>query len=152
MNDFRYALRTLRNSPGFSAVTAVLLALGIGANCVIFSALDAVMLKRLPVRNPEQLYRVVTNHPQLGKRSYMPFALYQALGEQAPGESDKFTLDAFGDHEETASLTEPAPAEQIHINLVTPNYFSALGVAAQYGHVLAPGDIDAAVISHAFFE
>ena len=71
MNDLRYALRTLRNSPGFTLVVTILLALGIGASCAIFSALDAVMLKRLPVRHPEQLYWIFTNRPQLGKRSYM---------------------------------------------------------------------------------
>ena len=54
MSDLRYAIRALRNNPGFTLVTTVLLALGIGANCVIFSALDAVLLRPLPVRQPEQ--------------------------------------------------------------------------------------------------
>jgi predicted permease len=147
MNDLRYALRTLRNSPGFTLVVALLLALGIGANCVIFSALDAVMLRRLPVRNPEQLFRVVTNRPQLGRRSDMTRADFQAFQERATG-----ATDVFGFQEEFAGVTEPGPAEQIRVHLVTPNYFSALGAAAAIGRVLASDDVDRAVLSYGFFE
>jgi predicted permease len=152
MNDFRYALRTLRNSPGFTLVVTILLALGIGASCVIFSALDAVMLKRLPVRHPEQLFRIVTNLPQLGKRSYMPRALYRALSDRASQDQASVATDAFGFEEEFAGVTEPGPAEQIRVHLVTPNYFSALGAGTALGRVLAPDEVDTAVLSYGFFE
>jgi predicted permease len=152
MNDFRYALRTLRNSPGFTVVVTLLLALGIGANCAIFSALDAVMLKRLPVRHPEQLFRIVTNLPQLGKRSYIPLAVYKALRDRISSDPSGIATDVFGFQEEFAGVTEPAPAEQIRVHLVTPEYFSALGAGAALGRVLAPDDVDTAVLSYGFWE
>jgi predicted permease len=152
MNDFRYALRTLRNSPGFTLIVTILLALGIGASCAIFSALDAVMLKRLPVRHPEQLFRIVTNRPQLGKRSDMPRSLYRALSDRASQDQASAATDAFGFHEEFTAITEPGPAEQIRVHLVTPNYFSALGSGTALGRALAPNDVDTSVLSYGFFE
>src|SRR5258708_387386 len=58
MQDLFYALRRLRQSPGFAAVCVITLALGIGANTAIFTLVHAVMLKSLPVANPKELYRI----------------------------------------------------------------------------------------------
>jgi hypothetical protein len=59
--DLRYGFRRLRQSPGFALVCVITLALGIGANTAIFTLVDAVMFKNLPVANPKELYRLGNN-------------------------------------------------------------------------------------------
>src|SRR5215831_13497725 len=121
MSDWRYALRTLWADPGFTAVAVLLLALGIGANCVIFSALDALLLRRLPVRRPEELVRLVQNKPPLPRNSYISLTTYSALAARAGCFSD-----VFGHEEINVAFSDAAGTERIRAHLVTKNYFAAL--------------------------
>ena len=79
--DIRYATRSLRRTPAFTATAVLTLAIGIGANTTVFSLLDAVMFKPLPVAEPEQLYLVNEVAPQVGddqpRFSYPRFQLFE---------------------------------------------------------------------------
>src|SRR5271157_2020818 len=120
MGDFRYALRRLAKSPGFTIAAAGLLALGVGANSAIFSAFNALLLKPLPVRHPEELVRMVQKTPQLGKRSNFEPDYYRALRDH----STKLAA-VFGDTDWLAVMNQPAPPEQLRVHLVTPEFFEA---------------------------
>jgi putative ABC transport system permease protein len=64
--DLRFGLRVLRKSPGFALTVIAVLALGIGANAAVFSVVDAVLLRSLPLRNPERVVMIWEKNPQLG--------------------------------------------------------------------------------------
>lgn len=135
MNDLRFTARMLAKTPGFTLVAVALLGAGIGANVVIFSALDAVLLRLLPVKHPEELVRMVQKTPQLGTRSSFEYAFYEALRDHST------TLAAvFGEEEGRVAMNQPQPAEQIQVNIVTPELFEVLGVPAMLGRTLNAGD------------
>ena len=153
MRDFRYAARSLAKNPGFTAAAAGLLALGIGATSVIFSAFNALLLKPLPVREPGQLVRMVQKMPQLGTRSNFGPEFYEALRDHST------TLSAvFGDLDWLAVMNEPEPAEELRVAIVTPEFFPTLGAQALYGRTLTPGDereqpgMPPAVLSYDFWQ
>jgi predicted permease len=150
LQDLRYALRTLTRKPGFAVVTVLTLALGVGANAAIFSAVRAVLLRPLPFPHPEQLVNI------------------SASSSSAPGQPGGAASGAdFIDwRRDNRSFTEVAAinagsyalvgigaAEQISGANVTGGFFNVLGVPALYGRTLLPDDdaigtADVAVISH----
>jgi putative ABC transport system permease protein len=134
MGDLRYAVRTLAKSPGFTLTVVGLLALGIGANTAIFSALNALLLRPLPARLPEQLIRLVQVVPRLGTISSFEHEVYDSLQHAR-------TLSAvFGDAEWPIALDDPKPAEQVRVDVVTPEFFDVLGVPALHGRTLTAND------------
>jgi len=169
MQDVRYGLRMMRRSPGFTAVAVVSLALGIGANTAIFSLINAVMLKMLPVKNPEQL--VVMNWtarqwPDIGhdgstwgkppgpvSGSSLSYPAFQQLRTQNRVLSDLF---GFADLEQT-NVNVGSHAEIANGQLVSDNYFSGLGVQAIAGRTFTvtddlPGAEPVAVISFRYWD
>jgi predicted permease len=135
ITDFRYALRSLRKSPGFTAVAVATLALGIGVNVAIFSVVRSVLLRPLPFGRPDRLVALVVEDPASHQRgAYSPAEFldyrrgttaFSRLAASAPW---------------NANLTGFGPAERLRGLRVTPNFFAMLGLRAQIGRTLVESD------------
>ena len=147
MGDLRLAARALRKTPGLTAAAAGLLAAGIGGGTLLFSAFEAIWLRPLPVRHPEQLVRMVQRVPQLGTRSYFSYRYYLNLREHSTTLSSEF-----GELEWTVAMNQPAPAEQVRVGIVTPEFFRELGARALHGRTLSAGDANVVVLSYGFWQ
>jgi predicted permease len=148
--DIRLALRRLRKSPGFALIVVVTLAFGIGANTAIFTLVQAILLRNLPVANPSQLYRIGDNNQccvdggfpedasRTGDFSIFSFDLYQHLKQSAP-EFEPLAAAQAGIWDWTVRRGSEL-AKSLHGEFVSGNYFSALGVGAYEGRLFADSD------------
>ena len=129
--DLRYALRTMRRNPGFTAVAVASLALGIGVNTAIFSLVDQLLLWSVPVRDPAQLVNVEGG----GSQTY-PF--YREYRDRNQVFSGMFASS----HPLTAGVRpQGAPAVEVgRVSYVSGNYFETLGIGAAAGRVLVNSD------------
>lgn len=135
MHDFRLAARVVRKAPRVAFFSLALLAFGIGATTVTFSAFDALVLRPLAVRKPAELVRAVRKRPPLPIKSDFPYGYYRTLRSRST------TLSAvFGSFELETAVTFPSPVEPVRVHFVTPEYFDVLGASAVYGRTLAPAD------------
>src|SRR5215472_14650053 len=138
VRDFRFSLRALRRSPGFVAVSVMTLALGIGANTAIFSLLDQILLRLLPVKNPQQLVLLTMRGHHYGNNwggnaiSHPMFRDFQAHNEVFSGMFCRFP--------QSVSLTFGGQSELVHAELVSGTYFSVLGVKTVLGRAFTPED------------
>jgi predicted permease len=151
-HDVQYALRGLTRTPGFTVVALLTLAFGIGANTAIFSLLDAVLVKPLPVRNPHEL--VLASH-DIDGRTNIPIAAYEFRALRA--HRDVLAgLAAF--RPLLVGLSYKGETELTLGQLVTGNYHSLLGVAPVLGRTLTdaddliPGGHPVAVISDSYWQ
>jgi len=146
MQDLRYALRRLRQSPGFAVVSVITLALGIGANTAIFTLVHAVMLKSLPVANPKQLYRLGNedNCCVIGglqdNWAIYSYALYQQFRDHTPEFSAMAAFQAGLENVSVRRSRSTGPAEPFVGEFVSGNYFSMFGLGAFAGRVITPED------------
>ena len=167
LKDIRYGFRGLLKRKAFAAVAVLTLALGIGANTAIFTLVNAVMLKSLPIYKPEELvlFSDVTGEgtsiydaPPTGAWKRFSYASYEYFREHNQSFQDLFAIRSGESRlsvRQTDSQANAAVRAQGH--LVTGNYFSVLGVRAARGRVLTPEDDKpsaqpAAVISHDYWE
>jgi len=146
VQDLRFGLRVLRKSPGFTAAVVLTLALGIGATTAIFTLIDAVMLKSLPVANPKQLYRLGDNNNccvMVGTQNSGSFVLYShPLYEYLRDSTPEFSeLAAFEPWTSDLSVRRSgSAAEPYKGEFVSGNYFNTLGIRAFAGRLLTPSD------------
>jgi hypothetical protein len=159
LGNLRYALRQFRQSPVFAAAAILTLALGIGGTTAIFTLIDAVMLRSLPVSDPAALYRIgdgddccVEGGPQ-DRWGMYSHALYQRLQAAAPEFAVLAAFQAGGGRSSVRREGAGLAAKSLRTEYVTGNYFSTLGVNAFGGRLLTAADDTpaappVAVISH----
>ena len=136
-HDIRYSLRTLRRAPGFTSVAILSLALGIGANTAIFSLINTLMLRPLPVPEPGRLVELLQKYPGEPRgngfwsgSSYQHFARFNNVFSGLTGFSDsRFSMQEPG--------LEP---ENVDGEYVAGNFFTVLGVQPTVGRLISPQD------------
>src|SRR5579871_2738064 len=136
--DIRFALRQLRLNPGFAAAAILSLALGIGANTAIFTLLDQVILRQLPVSRPDELVllrwdgRDNAVHINRNAVSYPAYRDFRDQNHVFDGVICRFPV--------TLSVANPSRTELLEGELVSGNYFSVLGIGPAAGRVFNPRD------------
>jgi predicted permease len=147
LQDIRYALRQLRKSPGFTLTAVVTLALGIGANTAIFTLVQGILLRSLPVANPAQLYRIgdtddccVDGGFQNANGDFAIFSydLYLQLRDAAP-EFEQLAAMQAGQDTYYVRRGDAQP-QNLRTEYVSGNYFTTFGLRAYTGRVLAASD------------
>jgi predicted permease len=149
--DLRYALRTLRQKPGFAAVALATLALGIGSTTVMFTVINGVVLKPLPYAEPE---RLVSLHEQTEKYGDATFAYFNFLDCQRESRSlMPMAAWRFGG----GIVSEPGEGEYVSGRQVSAGLFTVLGIALFRGRAFLPdedrpGGTPVAIISHRLWQ
>jgi len=173
MQDVRFAFRTFLKNPGFTLLAVLTLALGIGANTAIFTVLDSVLLRSLPVPQAQQLVVLtnpdahgMSNGSESGDRSLLAYSEFEYLRDHNEVFSGIFAADStlaqlsvtIPNSPSGSSASDlPAAQDSARIRMVSGDYFPTLGIRPIIGHAFGP-EVDrtrnsspVAVISHAFW-
>ena len=144
--DIRYGARQFRMNPLFTAVAILSLALGIGANTAVFTLLDQLVLRLLPVKDPQRLVMIWSTGPHFGGNSgarAASYPMYQDFQRQA-----KAFEFVFCRMETPSSITIDGGTERVGGELISGNYFQALGVGPALGRVFSPAADDRIYMGH----
>jgi predicted permease len=150
--DLNYARRTLRRSPGFLAVSVLSLALGIGANAAIFSLINALMLRSLPVKDPQQLVHI-TRIDANGNPSLVSYPLFEFLRGNL-----KSLSGAAAQREAKLVIVIDGREDVVNAELVSSSEYSVLGINPVIGRLFSPQDdravpvLPTAVISYGYWQ
>ncbi len=157
LQDIRYAIRAMLRSPGFTAVAVLSLALGIGANTSIFSVINAVLLRSLPYKNPDQLAMVFIEREQPGKdketSDVWSYPKFEALRDA----SQTFEQIAVVSNQ-NFPLTDTDSPERLSVEMVSASYFPMLGIEAVQGRTFTndedktPGANPVALLSYKLWQ
>jgi len=129
--DIRYGFRMLRKKPGFTAIALITLAIGIGANTIMFSVVNTLLFRPLHVKDPDRLVRC-----EFDKFNIVPYAGYVDLRDNNPVFSDLIAHSYYGGV--PAALVRDGSVRHVAPMFVTANYFAVLGVAPLYGRTFLP--------------
>ncbi len=148
LGDFRQALRQLRKSPGFTATAVITLALGIGATTAIFTLVDQVMLRSLPVAKPDQLWRIGDRihccgwggWTQSGEFSIFSYDLYKLFRDHTPGFEELAAFEGGNTQLGVRRTGTNQQAETRNGEFVSGNFFETFGVKPWIGRLLQPSD------------
>src|ERR1700759_3001299 len=133
--DIRYAMRSLRNAPGFAVIAVVTLGLGMAVNTTVFSVINGLVLRSLPVSHPEQI--TVLALKQQGTDGFQPFSHPDYVDIQ--GQS-RATAEVFAYRTTLTSIVADNRGDHCVISRVSGNYFSALGVQPALGRLILPNE------------
>jgi predicted permease len=136
--DLRYAFRSFRKAPVFTAVAVLSLALGIGANTAIFTLLDQVLLRLLPVKDPQQLVLLTMRGRHYGSNwggNMISYPMYRDFQDHNEAFTGMFARRAI-----QTSLTFEGRTERVSAELVSGTFFPVLGVGAFIGRTFSPDD------------
>ena len=141
LHDLRFALRLMQKSPGFTAVVVISLALGIGANTAIFSLINAIMLRQMPVERPDQLVAFVQKRPGEDRNDdYMEWSSYEHFRDN----NHVFSALTGVWFDNIASVrADDTETETVVLENVVGNYFRVLGLNPAWGRLIGPEDAPA---------
>jgi predicted permease len=146
LGDLRYAVRVLRRSPLFTAVAMLSLALGIGANTAIFTLMDQIVLRKLPIHDPDSLVMLYQrgNHmgSNMGTRMHS-YAIYRDYQQRAEP-----LAEVLARREASASFSVDNQTERVDAEMVSGNFFSMLGVKPVIGRVFSSEEDDRVYRGH----
>ncbi|HEV2306195.1 MAG TPA: ABC transporter permease [Candidatus Acidoferrales bacterium] len=134
--DIRFALRMLRKSPGFTTVAILTLALGIGANTAIFSVVNSLLLRPLPVEDPGEITVLGMQQKNEILSQYFSYPEYEDIREQSSGAFSGMLAYRLG----LDGLSVNGQADHIITSFVTGNYFTMLGVKPFLGRLILPSE------------
>src|SRR5438093_1232247 len=146
LKDLQFALRTLRRSPLFAAVAILSLALGIGANTAIFTLIDQIVLRKLPIKDPDRLVMLYQRGNNMGSNMgarMHSYPIYQDYQQKAEPFEEVICRRLI-----STSLSVDNRTERVDAEMVSGNFFSMLGVKPSIGRVFNSEEDDRVYQGH----